>query len=232
MKEQIIGTYGGKISGPLVIVLGGLHGNEPAGVKAIVEIFRLLHQEPSVNPGFVFKGTLVGLVGHLHAYREGRRYIVSDLNRHWTTANLERIRSTPVLQLKAEDLEMAQLLYSIQMTIRQHRPDSLILLDLHTTSAEGGIFCIPMNECESLDLAKELYAPVVLGLHEGIEGTLLQAAANHVFHIGDWPRQIVGVAFEAGQHTDPLSASRAVAAIVHALRAAGCIRPDDVESRH
>lgn len=232
MKEQVIGTYSSGLSGPLVIALGGLHGNEPAGVKALVEVFGMLECEPSVNPDFIFNGALVGLVGHLHAYRAGRRYLRNDLNRHWTSANLERMRNTPVQQLQAEDLEMAGLLYSIQMAIKKHRPDTLVILDLHTTSAEGGIFCIPMNEGTSLDLAKELYAPVVLGLHDGLEGTLLQAAANHVFHIGSWPKQVLGAAFEAGQHADPLSVSRAVAAIVHCLRAVGCIRADDVESRH
>lgn len=192
----------------------------------------MLEREASIHPDFLFRGTLVGLVGHLHAYREGKRYLLNDLNRHWTKTNLERIHHTPLHQLQAEDLEMAELLYRIQMSIRKHRPDTLVLIDLHTTSAEGGIFCIPMNEEESLALAKELYAPVVLGLHEGLEGTLLQAAANHVFHVGNWPHRIMGVAFEAGQHADPLSTSRAVAAIVHGLRAAGCIRADDVESRH
>jgi len=232
VKEQVIGTYGGHLPGPLVVALGGLHGNEPAGVKALSEMFGMLEREPSANPDFVFKGTLVGLVGHLHAYQAGKRYLTSDLNRHWTAANLERIRSVPVEQLAAEDLEMAELLYNIQLAVKKHQPETLVILDLHTTSAEGGIFCIPMNEGDSLDLAKELYAPVVLGLNDGLEGTLLQAAADHVFHLDAWPKQVRGVAFEAGQHNDPLSVSRAIAAIVHCLRAAGCIRADDVESRH
>ena len=89
-----------------------------------------------------------------------------------------------------------------------------------------------MDEGDSLDLAKELYAPVVLGLHDGLEGTLLQAASDGTFHSGAWPKQVTGVAFESGQHDDPLSVSRAIAAIVHCLRAVGCVQADDVESRH
>jgi succinylglutamate desuccinylase len=31
---RVLGTYGGTTAGPLVICLGGIHGNEPAGVLA------------------------------------------------------------------------------------------------------------------------------------------------------------------------------------------------------
>ena len=232
MKKRKIGSYGGAFPGPLVVVVGGLHGNEPAGIRALEQMFQMLEQEPEANPTFIFRGALVGLVGHLEANRVGKRFLQRDLNRHWTRANLHRTQHTPADMLEAEDREVAELLHCILAEVKIYQPDMLVLLDLHTTSAEGGIFSIPMDEGDSLNLAKELYAPVVLGLHDGLEGTLLQAANDGTFHSGAWPKQVTGVAFESGQHDDPLSVSRAIAAIVHCLRAVGCVRSDDVESRH
>ena len=232
MKNRKIGVYGGFAPGPLVVGVGGLHGNEPAGIRALEQVFLMLQQEPTVNPEFTFRGTLVGLVGHVEANRVGKRFLQRDLNRHWTAANVQRSKQTPADMLEAEDREVAAMLQCIWAEVETYRPDTLVMLDLHTTSAEGGIFSIPMDTDDSLILAQELYAPVVLGLHDGLEGTLLQAASDGVFHTGGWPKQVMGVAFESGQHHDPLSTSRAIAAIIHCLRAVGCVRADDVESRH
>ena len=107
-----------------------------------------------------------------------------------------------------------------------------MLLDLHTTSADGGIFCIPTDEKASLRLAKELHAPVILNLFEGVEGTLLRFAADGHFQMGGFPKNTFGVAFEAGQHDDPLSVSRSVAGIINCLRAAGCVEQGKLNTRH
>lgn len=230
--ERIIGTYTGSEPGALVIVLGAMHGNEPAGVLALQEIFRILEREPTVNPGFTFRGRLLGLVGNRQAYTEHKRYLDRDLNRMWSPGHLRRIQQTEPESLQAEDRELAELLDLIHAEIQTAQPDALVLLDLHTTSADGGIFCIPSDDRASLRLAKELHAPVILGMLDGLEGTLLHYAAGNHFEIGGYPHYSVGAAFEAGQHDDPLSVSRAIAAVVNCLRAAGCIRPEDVDSRH
>ncbi len=230
--ERIIGTYTGPEPGALVVVFGAIHGNEPAGVQAIQEVFRMLEHEPAVNPAFAFRGKLVGLIGNRQAYAAGQRFIHCDLNRRWTIDNLRRIRQTPIADLRTEDRECLELLETIHDEINSTTPEALVLLDLHTTSAEGGIFCIPSDDAASLRLAKELHAPVILGMLDGLEGTLLHFASGNHFAIGGHPRYSVGAAFEAGQHNDPLSVSRSIAAIINCLRAAGCIRHEDVDSRH
>jgi len=35
---RIIDTFGEQGSGPLLIVLAGIHGNEPAGIEALVRV--------------------------------------------------------------------------------------------------------------------------------------------------------------------------------------------------
>ncbi|MBK6930548.1 MAG: succinylglutamate desuccinylase/aspartoacylase family protein [Saprospirales bacterium] len=230
--NRIIGTYTGSEPGALVVVFGAVHGNEPAGVLALQELFRMLEKEPTVNPGFTFRGKLIGLIGNRQAFATGSRYIDRDLNRLWTAVHIRRIQQTPSTERQAEDRELAELLELIHNEIQNNRPEALILLDLHTTSADGGIFCIPSDDKSSLRLAKELHAPVILGMLEGLEGTLLHHAAGNHFQIGGYPCYSCGAAFEAGQHDDPLSVSRSIAAVVNCLRAAGCIQPEDVDSRH
>ncbi len=222
-----IGTYGGFAPGPLLIVFGGVHGNEPAGIQAIEEVFRILAQASTHPARFLFQGTLVGLIGNLQAYQVGKRFLSKDLNRAWTSTLLRRIEQAPPFSLEAEDREIAELLAVVHTTIQDCQPEHLVLLDLHTTSATGGVFCIPSDNQTSLDLAKALNTPVILGLLDGIEGTLLQFAAEGHFEVGGWPKQVVGVAFEAGQHHEPLSVSRSIAAIFHSLCAVGCITEAD-----
>ncbi|MCB0532928.1 MAG: succinylglutamate desuccinylase/aspartoacylase family protein [Lewinellaceae bacterium] len=230
--NRILGTYTGPEPGALVVVFGAVHGNEPAGVLALKEIFRMLELEPEVNPGFTFRGKLVGLIGNCQAFASGKRFIERDLNRLWTDDYLQRILQSEPDQLRAEDKELVETIDCLRAEIDQSKPEALILLDLHTTSAHGGIFCIPSDDKASLRLAKELHAPVILGMLDGLEGTLLHVASGNYFEHNGYPKYSVGVAFEAGQHHDPQAVSYAIAAIINCLRAAGCIRHEDVDSRH
>lgn len=230
--RRLIGEHTGAAPGPLVIVFGAMHGNEAAGVLAIKEVLKMLKIEPATNPGFQFAGKFVGLIGNLQAFSSGQRFLNCDLNRQWTAENIRRIQHTPAETLEDEDVEIAELIEIIHNELRQNKPEALILLDLHTTSAEGGIFCIPTDDKSSLRLAKSLHAPVILGLLEGIDGTLLHYAAGNHLQIEGFPQHTLGVAFESGQHEDPLSVSRAISAIIGCLRACGCIAPEDVDNRH
>lgn len=229
--DRIIGRFEGAQDGALVLVFGAVHGNEHAGVKAIENVFRLLESETRSNPDFVFAGKMVGLLGNLQAYEQHLRFIEKDLNRQWTVDNLNRIRHMQRTDLRAEDLEIAKLFDAICAEITAEKPETVVALDLHTTSADGGIFCIPTDDASSLRLAKELHAPVILDLFEGIGGTLLRFATEGHFQSGGFPKQTIGVAFEAGRHDDPVSVNRSVSGIINCLRAAGCIGPEDLSAR-
>jgi succinylglutamate desuccinylase len=232
MNERILGCYEGADRGALILIFGATHGNESAGVEAIREIFRLLEQEPAHNPSFRFAGKLLGIVGNKQARMLQKRFLNRDLNRMWTQTELHRVEQIPAGERRDEDRELAEILAIIHQELRAYQPEALVLLDLHTTSAQGGIFCIPTDDAPSLRLAKSLHAPVILGMLDGIEGTLLHFVAGNLFALNGFPKFAVGVAFESGQHDDPLSVNRAIAAIVHLLRAAGCIREEDVDTRH
>ena len=230
--QRIIGSFTGSKHGALVIAFGGVHGNELAGVKALQEVFFLLDQEPKYSPDFNFSGRFVGLVGNLKALHHGSRFMQQDMNRMWTPAGVEHILAKPKSERLEEEVEIAELYECILENILEYRPTALVLLDLHTTSAEGGIFCIPSNTPASLRLAKELHAPVILGLLDGIKGTLLHFAEAGKFRINGMPEHCIGIAFEGGQHHDPLSVSRCIAAVINCLKAAGCIDTRHVDTRH
>lgn len=226
-EERIIGKYTGLQKGPLFVVIGGIHGNEPAGITAINHICRMLLGEPEINPSFVLSGIFLGMTGNIPACRAGQRYVRLDLNRIWNEDYLSRVLSLPPEDLQDEEKEMYEL-YHIIMQYKDHpQIDRLVILDLHTTSASGGIFSIPSDDPESLRIALELHAPVIKGMTKGISGSILHYFKKDVTGI-----DTISLAFEAGHHHDPLSVNRSIAAIINCMRSIGSVQPKDLENQH
>ncbi|MBP7184183.1 MAG: succinylglutamate desuccinylase/aspartoacylase family protein [Saprospiraceae bacterium] len=225
--KRIIGSYTGEEKGPLFITLGGTHGNETAGVKALDLVLKMLEVEPITNPNFTFRGQFLALTGNLAALAQEVRFVDKDLNRQFTHTNIERIKNDPIDKLDTEDKELKALISTIEFAINEYDPEKVILLDLHTTSSDGGIFTITSDDEDSIRLGQELHAPVVLGFIRGIGGTTL-----HYFNSENIGRKVIALSFEAGQHNDPLSVNRSIAAIINVMRSVGCVREEDVENRH
>lgn len=227
MLERVIGRHEGEEGGPLLVVLGGVHGNEPAGVRALNLMFKMLEVEPITNPDFTYKGTILGLIGNRQSYILQQRFITRDLNRIWKDDNVERILKTDKSLLQTEALELREILDLIHAELEGRRYSRLVVLDLHTTSSYGGIFTLPTNEPESLRIALELHAPVISGMIDGIEGTTL-----HYFRSDNFNLPTVAVVFESGQHNEDLSVNRAIAAITNCMRTIEAIQPVSVENVH
>jgi len=225
MNERIIGRYDNRVKGPLLIAIGGIHGNEPAGIQAIQEVLRLLDEEPVTNPGFTYKGAFLGIRGNLEAIRSEKRFINRDLNRMLTIEDTKRIRNTPGEHHTTEDKESINLIETIEREIADYKPDLTLILDFHTTTADGGIFTICDDDKKSRELALGLHAPVILGLSEGLIGTTIE-----YFNQPQFNRYCI--VFEAGQHSDPECVHRSVAAIINCMRNIGAVRPEDVDYRH
>lgn len=224
---RIIDSYQGEERGPLLLVLGSIHGNEPAGVQALQELFSMLKKEPEKNSGFSFRGKLIGIRGNLRAIENNQRFINKDLNRQWTPENIARVTSSSISSLNSEDQELRELIDCINTEIATYQPKEIILLDLHTTTAYGGIFTIVSDAPRSISLGLAMHAPVIKGLLNGISGTSL-----HYFNTKNFEIPTTALCFESGQHNEPMAVTRAVSALVNFLRAAGSVRPEDVEHRH
>ncbi len=226
--KHLIGRYDGTEHGTLLVCMGALHGNETAGVRAIDLVLKMLEVEPITNLNFVFKGRFLGLLGNTRAFENRSRFIRRDLNRQWTDENVLRIESADFDLLDEEDSEIKELLVLLRAEIEDYRPSRLILLDLHTTSSDGGIFTIPADgDSESTRIATGLNVPVVTGLMSNLTGTTL-----HYFRTQNMGLPTAAICFEAGQHDDPLSVNRTIAAIINCMRSLGCVAAEDVANRH
>ncbi|MBT8218744.1 MAG: succinylglutamate desuccinylase/aspartoacylase family protein [Bacteroidia bacterium] len=211
-----------------MICFAGMHGNETAGIRALELLFKMLEVEPITNESFNYRGQVVGIKGNLQAIDQGVRFVKKDLNRQWIKSNVDRICSKDPTTLEDEDLELFELHTLVQNEIEQYKPKSIIFLDLHTTTAEGGIFTIPHSDELSVSIAKDLFAPVLLGFLEGVSGTVLHYFNKHNFVFS----KTVSLCFESGQHEDPLSVNRAIAALTNCMRAIGSVQQSDVAHRH
>ncbi len=226
-NPRVICNHKGELPGPLLIVIGGMHGNEPAGVRAIDLMGKMLEVEPITNLDFKYRGNFIGIIGNLEAYNQQQRFIERDLNRMFLPEFISKTKNLPLEELSSEEKELKGIIDTVDEAIAEINPSQVIVLDLHTTSSHGGIFTIPSEDQESLRIAIELHAPVIKDMLKGIRGTTL-----HYFNEKNLGKPAVAVTFESGQHTDPLSINRAIAAITNCMRSIGAVREQDVENRH
>ncbi len=225
MEKRIIGRYEGQEKGSLLICIGGMHGNEPSGVEAIDEVFRLLRIEHTVNPTFRYKGAITGIRGNLAALNAKQRFISRDLNRMLTASELERIKNLDPKLVVDEDKECFELITAIEDERKKYNAPLTLILDMHTTTADGGIFTIAAEDDLSRILAKGLHAPVVLGIAEGLVGTTIDYFHHPLLNC-------YCIVFEAGSHDDPESVHRTAAAIINCMRTIGAVESRDVDHRH
>jgi predicted deacylase len=210
-----IGSYDAGRQGPLVVIFGGIHGNEPAGVAAIAAVLAALQER-----GLPLRGRVLGLRGNCAGLAKGVRYQARDLNRSWQTtaiaAMLARDRASE--RSCPEDREERELLSALAPLLAKARAP-ITFLDLHSMSGDGAPFSCMADVLRNRKIAFALPVPVVLGLEEVIDGSMLGFFSD----LGH-----VGVAVEGGQHDDPRTQANHEAAIWLTLVAAGCLRREQV----
>jgi succinylglutamate desuccinylase len=211
--ERILGVHTGTMPGPTIVVSGGLHGNEPAGARAV----QLVLQQLS-GGSIPFSGKLAGVRGNLAALAAGRRFVDQDLNRLWSTEAVDRLRADGPRQACSEDREQSELL-AVFGALLAEAEGPVVFLDLHTTSGRGVPFVCVGDALRNLRVALALPLPLILGLDEAIDGSML----GYLTDLGH-----VGIAVEGGQHEDPTSVTHHAAAIWLVLVAAGSVRARDV----
>lgn len=209
-----LGRVVGSRSGPTLICLGGLHGNEVAGVLGIQRVLSELADRSDS-----LRGEIVGLTGNRQALEKERRFIDHDLNRAWEASRLERLLKSPGPR-EVEDQEQLELDAVLQHLIAEAQ-DRIYLLDIHTTSGPGSAFAILDDTLANREVALDFPVPLVLGLEEELAGTL----ASYLTRQG-----VTVLGFEAGQHADPGSVGRAAKAIWLALHSCGLLDNADSAS--
>lgn len=204
--ERVAGHIHGHAPGPLVICLGGIHGNEPAGVLALQRVIPRLREMRGE-----MRGAFLGLVGNLAALARGQRYIHKDLNRIWDDASFERDGSDG--RACAEALQRRELRRILEDAVRTH-DGPVYFLDLHTTSSVTAPFAVINDTLRNRAFARRFPIPLVLGLEEKKSGTV----ADFVHSLG-----AITMGLEAGRHQDAVSVDRHEAGVWLALGAAKCL---------
>jgi len=214
--KRLLGRYTQEQDGPLFVGMGGVHGNEHAGILAFLRVFEYLEKN---NPPF--KGEFIGVAGNLPAIEQKRRFIDLDLNRQWTDEKIALIDSQSRRKLITnEALQQKELLILFKRILQTSEHQPVVLLDMHTTSAKGGIPFSIANDTElSRSLAVNLEAPAILGVDKIIRGTTL----NYFSKLG-----MCAFCFEAGQHDNPQSIDRMEAALWLTLEKLGCLAKDEI----
>ena len=203
--DRLVGRKVGDRPGPSLIVVGGIHGNEPAGVRAAERVLSRL-------AGVPIRGELVAFAGNLRALRLGRRYQERDLNRQWSARALLGTGKSQ----DAEGLEQAELRAALDDAVARAR-GPVAFIDLHTTSAEGIPFVMVGDTLRHRAFARAFPLPVILGLEEQLDGVLTEYMTA---------KGCVTLACEGGQHQSPDAAKNLEALLWLAVAAAGLAAPE------
>ena len=207
--KRVLGVIETGGDGPLNILVGGLHGNEVAGVKAINQVFQDIR-----NHRIPVHGTLLGLAGNLQAIAANKRFIDYDLNRCWTDEFVDRVYHKQ--HTLAEDIELKSL-HDIILDYTNKPFDQRILIDLHTTSSEKGNFIVVPEDEATNPIVRSLKQPVVVDLDQHLMGTLLKYLRKYDY---------LAMAFEGGLIGSSKAIDLHVAGIWEILKASGAIDPD------
>lgn len=212
--ERVLGRVDGARPGPTLIGVGGLHGNETAGVDALERVLDGLAPRAGL-----MRGRFVALTGNRGALRAGRRYLRRDLNRVWTPERMAELhRSEGPEEPVAEGREQRELLAALDSAAAGGGLP-VYVLDLHTTSGTGGAFSTVADTLANRAFALRLPVPLILGLEELVDGTLVE-------YLGS--RGWVTAVLESGQHREERAVDRAEAGVWIAVVAAGLLAPGAV----
>lgn len=206
--HRVVGCMTGTRPGPTLICLGGVHGNEPAGLTALHRVTAALEKAP------IARGEFMALAGNLTALGAGVRFVDRDLNRHWGSLQGQSRHGVSIACV--EDAEQRELLAELTAAFERAR-GIVYVLDLHTTSGPGRPFTVFADTLRSRQFARRFASPLILGLEEHLDGTLVDYVASQGH---------VAAAFEGGQHGDPVAPDNIAAAIWIALASTGIVREE------
>jgi predicted deacylase len=210
VEEREVGRLVGRSSGPTLIIITGIHGNEPAGIFAARRVIKKL-----AKAEVPICGELVVFAGNVASLRLRKRYQVKDLNRQWTEANVAHVKKKQESP-DAEDREQLELLAAIEGAIARAR-GRVHLGDFHTTSAAGIPFVLFGDTLAQRQFVRVFPLPVIVGLEEQLDGALSEYWTRH---------GCVTFSCEGGQHDDPGSVDNLEAVLFLAMAEAGLIAFD------
>ncbi|MEM8758092.1 MAG: succinylglutamate desuccinylase/aspartoacylase family protein [Planctomycetota bacterium] len=208
--SRTIGDDRAAADGPTLIVIGGLHANEPAGIRAALRI----HTAIASDRLRLAAGRFISLRGNLTALAARSdpppRYIHEDLNRAFIGT------TQPDACASAEQRERAELTSALD-TIDAEAAHPVFLLDLHTVSSDSPPFVVFEDSLAARRFASAFPLPKMLGLEEELQGLLIDDATRRL--------GTTACIIEAGRHTDPRSTTIHEALVLISLDALRMTEP-------
>ena len=220
MESRVIAELRGPAHGPTLIIVGGMHGNEPAGVSVARSVLGGLRADG-------VRGEVLALIGNRRASQAGRRCLVADLNRMWTVEQVATARASVKRDTTAavpggtsplaipELHELVELAGAIDAAVARAR-GPVYLIDLHTTSAAGHPFAVVGPSESHRRFAEDFPLPGIIGLDKALPGVL----TSYYGRLGCIP-----LAIEGGQHISASAAYHLSSVVTLALQISGCV-PD------
>ncbi|MDF0716776.1 succinylglutamate desuccinylase/aspartoacylase family protein [Muricauda sp. 334s03] len=184
--DRVIDHIVGIKEGPTMVFFGGIHGNEPAGVFALRQVFDEIRSKK-----LSVKGEIYAISGNLGALKTQERFQQEDLNRIWLPDRIENIIEKKEIHHNEEN-ELSQLYLLIQDILENSNPP-FYFLDLHTTSSDTIPFMILNDSLLNRKYGSNYPLPIILGIEEYLKGALL----SYINELG-----YVSLGFESGQHDD------------------------------
>ena len=200
--------------GPVLVFVGGMHGNEPSGVFALNYVLRDL-KERNVQ----INGKIYALAGNLSALEKEERFHQQDLNRLWTDDRVEKLQNGN-LETSNEDIAEQIELFKCLKEIIEKEKGPFYFMDLHTTSGPSIPFLTVSDSLLNRKFTQQFPIPMVLGIEEYLEGAML----SYLNELG-----YVSFGFEGGQHDELAAIKNHMAFIYLALAFTGCADKTDVD---
>lgn len=204
--DRILGHIKGKEPGATVILLGGVHGNEPSGVFALSKVMATLEQKQTE-----IKGNIYAIAGNLPALEKEIRYNKEDLNRIWNDAKIKETITAKHTIMVADTQQLLEI-YEIVTEILKKESGPFYFVDLHTTSGKTKPFITVNDNLLNRKFTQQYPVPLLLGIEEYLEGTFL----SYINALG-----YVAFGFESGQHDAVSSIENHIAFVYLSLVFAG-----------
>ena len=212
--DRLIGEYRGEQPGPTLIFTAGIHGNEPAGIFALKDVFQKLKSQKRC-----FKGNMFAIAGNLQALEKGIRYKEVDLNRVWHQDTVTDIRNGTRYTPEKESFEQKEIYNTIKKILKEVT-GPVYFFDLHTTSSETIPFVTVNDSLLNRKFTQQYPVPMILGIEEFLDGPLL----SFINELG-----YVAFGYEGGQHDSLDSINNHIAFIYLSLVFCGCLKRSQIE---
>ena len=212
VPTRVITDYTAEAPGPTLIAVGGIHGNEPAGIEAAQAVRDLISDTSCLRRGrfAALRGNLAALAIDPDNPHNNPRYLSHDLNRLFSRNGV----ANPGPEAPIDLTERDQLRAVIDGIVRDASGPTY-LIDLHTVSSDSPPFIAVEDALPARRFAEAFPLPLVLGVEEELPGLLMDDTTHRL--------GCIALTIEGGRHDHPDAAHTLEAVLWIALETLGLV---------